>query len=95
MKIKYEQTFFDRLNRQLTFIAKDKKSASIKLRNEIKTEIEALKDMPYRCRQSIFFEQDNIRDLVVRGYVVTYRINENTIEVFGLTKYQSKPIEFG
>ncbi len=93
MKIKYEQTFFERLNRQLAYISQDKKSAAVKLRNEIKSQIETLKIMPYRCRQSIYFENENIRDLIVYGYVITYRIAHGTIEVFGLTKYQQNPTD--
>jgi hypothetical protein len=49
--------------------------------------------MPYKCRQSIYFEDENIRDLVVYGYVITYRIKVDTIEIFGFTKYQQNPTD--
>ena len=93
MHISYLQTFTDRFNRQLEYIAKDNKTAAIKFRNELKNTIETIRDMPMRCRKSIFFEDESIRDLVFKGYVVTYRINKDTIEVFGFTKYQENPTD--
>ncbi len=49
--------------------------------------------MPFKNRQSIYFNDDNIRDHSFKGYVIIYRINEeqNQIEVFGFIKYTNKP----
>jgi hypothetical protein len=49
--------------------------------------------MPFRCRKSIFFKDEAIRDLVFRGYVVTYRVLYSELEVFGFTKYQKNPMD--
>ncbi|MCB9203139.1 MAG: hypothetical protein H6604_08855 [Flavobacteriales bacterium] len=48
--------------------------------------------MPFKCRKSIFFEDEYIRDLIIKGYIVVYRINESDdiIEVFGLHKWQNE-----
>ena len=32
--------------------------------------------MPYGNRKSIFFDRDNIRDLVYKGYVIVYKIDD-------------------
>ena len=44
--------------------------------------------MPLKSRKSIFFEKDEIRDLIFKGYIIVYRINydDDSIEVFGFTK---------
>ena len=49
--------------------------------------------MPYSNRKSVFFDNKEIRDLIFKGYVIVYRINkkEETIEVFGFTKYENDP----
>lgn len=49
--------------------------------------------MPYKNRKSIFFDRNDIRDLIYKGYIVTYKINqnENSIEVFGFTKFENNP----
>ena len=51
--------------------------------------------MPYACRRSIFFERDDIRDLVFKGYVIVYKVDdsEKVVTVFGFSKYKNKPFE--
>jgi len=93
MHIAYLPTFKDRFNRQLEYIAKDNKTAAANFRNELKNLIDSLKNMPMRCRKSIFFDNENIRDLIFKGYVITYRISNDKLEVFGFTKYQETLID--
>jgi len=49
--------------------------------------------MPFRHRKSIFFDREDIRDLVFKGYLIVYKVNQEVeeIEVFGFTKYQEDP----
>ena len=49
--------------------------------------------MPYMHRKSQFFDREDIRDLIYKGYVVVYKVNEKNdiIEVFGLIKYEDAP----
>jgi hypothetical protein len=51
--------------------------------------------MHYAYRQSIFFDRADIRDLIFKGYVIVFKINEDKqiIEVFGFSKWQDKPFE--
>lgn len=56
MRILYLQTFKDRFNRQLEYIAKDNKTTAIKFRNDLKNIIDGVRDMPMRCRRSIFLK---------------------------------------
>lgn len=92
MKIKFLKGFSLKLEGQIHYIAKDKPQAARKFKNDLLNRIKELDTMPYKYKQSIYFEDMNIRDLVFKGYVVVYRINEtqNTIEVFGFIKYQEK-----
>jgi len=49
--------------------------------------------MPYSNRKSMFFNDGNIRDLVFKGYVIVYKIDEQKedIVVFGFNKYKQNP----
>lgn len=52
-----------------------------------------LKDLskyPYKNRRSIYFENENIRDLIFKGYTIVYLVktDNKVIEVFGLIKYR-------
>ena len=93
MRIRYKESFKNRLNRQLQYIAKNSPANAKKFRGALKHSIESLRENPYKCRQSIYFEDSTIRDLVFKGYVVVYKIRDESIDVFGLTKYQATPVD--
>lgn len=90
MKIEVTSHFKSKLRNQLEFIALDKKGAARKFNKTVFEKIRKLAKYPKQNRKSIFFENDNIRDLVVHGYVIVYEIlpNENKIVVFGFYKWQ-------
>lgn len=88
MKIIYKESFQIRFNRQLLYISKDSASAAREFRDDVRAKIEYLKENPFMCRQSIHFNNPLIRDLIFKGYSITYRVKDEAIEVFGLTKYQ-------
>jgi plasmid stabilization system protein ParE len=93
MKIKILKSFKDKLNNQIEYIARDKPHAARKFKSEILQRIKEIPRMPYKNRKSIFFSRNDIRDLIYKGYTVVYKINkkENSIEVFGFTKFQNNP----
>ena len=95
MKIKVLKSFRDKLNSQIEFIARDKPGAARKFKSEILRKIMEIPHMPLKNRKSIFFEKDEIRDLIHKGYIIVYRINfkENCIEVFGFTKFEENPFK--
>ncbi len=93
MRIKISRSFRDRLNDQVDYIAGDKPAAARKFKSEIMSRIRQIPQMPYKHRKSIFFDREDIRDLIYKGYVVVYKINETdkVIEVFGFSRYQEYP----
>ncbi|RKY53635.1 MAG: type II toxin-antitoxin system RelE/ParE family toxin [Candidatus Neomarinimicrobiota bacterium] len=93
MKIVYLESFQTRLNRQLSYIAYDSPVNAKRFRDGLKKAIHKIKKYPYSNRRSIFFDNDDIRDLVYKGYIIVYRITEKHIEVFGFTKNQLKAID--
>ena len=95
MKVKISNSFKEKLNDQVEFIAKDKPSAARKFKSEIIQRIREIPQMPFINRKSIFFNRDDIRDLIYKGYIIIYKINEREkiIEVFGFTKYEEYPFK--
>ena len=91
MKIKITKSFSNKLNKQVDYIAKDKPAAARKFKNDVLREIKGIPNMPYRHRKSIFFENNDIREFIFKGYIIVYRINKlkNQIEFFGFTKYET------
>lgn len=49
--------------------------------------------MPFACRKSIFFNREDIRDLIFKGYIIVYKVDKDKglITVFGFSKYKDEP----
>ena len=92
MDIKILESFSEKLNSQIKYIARDKPIAARKFKQGVIEAIKAIPKMPYKNRKSIYFENDEIRDLIFKGYKIVYRINKSTncIEVFGFVNFQNK-----
>ena len=76
--------FFKSQLRDISFnIAKDKISASKLFRKELNITIDNLVNSPYKFKQSIYYENKDIRDMTFNGYSIIYRINneKDLIEV--------------
>ena len=93
MKIVFKESFLSRLEKQVDYIAQDSPARARKFKNELLSRIKEIPDNPYRYRRSIYFNENNIRDMIFKGYTVVFRIKENRIEVFGFVKYQSSPTD--
>lgn len=92
MKIEVTEQFKNKLKRQILYIASDKPLAAKKLNRLIFKKIKEISNYPKINRKSIFFEDENIRDLVIKGYLIVYEIllDENKIVVFGFYKWEEK-----
>jgi plasmid stabilization system protein ParE len=92
MKIILKETFINRLENQIEFIAQNNPANARKFKNELFNLIKAIPSNPRKHRKSIWYDDVDIRDLIFKGYTVVFRINNNTIEIFGFVKYQHSPI---
>lgn len=93
MKILFKESFLKRLENQIEYISLDSPKRARKFKNDLLDRIKEIPDNPYKYRKSIYFENQNIRDLIFKGYTVVFRINENQIEIFGFVKYQKNPTD--
>jgi len=76
----------------MKYISLDSKNRAVSFKNEIDKQINSLVDMPYKCRKSIYFNDESIRDLIYKGYTIVYKIDElkKTITVIGMKKSQNE-----
>nr|WP_322624007.1 type II toxin-antitoxin system RelE/ParE family toxin [uncultured Flavobacterium sp.] len=93
MKITLSGKFLNKLQNQLDYISEDKPKAAQKFKKDIFTEIRQIVKMPYKHRVSIHFNDNNVREVSFKGYLVIYKIKPelNEIEVFGFIKYTLNP----
>ena len=95
MKVEITKSFSSKLKKQVELIAIDKPFAARQFKNDVLREIKSLPKLPYKGRKSIFFEREDIREIVFKGYLIVYKVNksEKAIEVFGFTKWENDPFD--
>lgn len=86
MKIIESDEYKARLREVTNYIKKDKKSAAVNFAKELRKNIRYLNNYPYKYRKSIYFNDENIRDMIFKGYTITYEINiqSDTIEILDI-----------
>lgn len=92
MKIIFKESFINRLENQVEYIARDSPARARKFNKELFARIRQIPLNPYQYRKSIYFDNIQIRDLIFKGYTIVFRINTKTIEVFGFVKFQDSPV---
>jgi plasmid stabilization system protein ParE len=92
MQIIYKKTFEKQLLNILKYIAKDKINASINFANELEKLIFLIPDNPLKYKSSIYFQNENVRDMTYKGYTIVYKVSfqKSTIEVLRIFN-QNKP----
>jgi len=90
MEIIRSEKYKESLKTILETIAKDSVNRAIDFKVFLDEKINDLDFMPYKFKQSIYFNRKDIRDLVFKGYTIPYKIDEvkNQIVVIGINKYQ-------
>ncbi len=89
MQIIQTYRFLLDLEKIADFISLDSiKQANLFLDN-LEKSIENIPFMPYKNRKSLSFDNENIRDLIFKGYVIPYLIDENKNEIVILGIYKN------
>ena len=74
MQISRSERYKNNLFQILEYIARDKISASENFRDELDDIIDNLSNSPYKYRKSKYFDDENIRDMIYKGYTIVYKI---------------------
>lgn len=90
MKISFEAKFIEKLNDQVRYISKDKPEATRKFKSDLIKNLRKDLKKPYLFKKSIYFDDENIRDYVFKGYTSVYKIDVNQafIIVLGFIKHK-------
>lgn len=94
MQIIRDISYLQKLQSIMEFIAQDSVNQAIKFQVELDEIIDDISNMPFKYRKSIYFNDNNIRDLIYKGYVIPYKIDtaKNQIIIIGINKYMEKLI---
>jgi len=95
MKINRSPRYKKDLFQILDYIAQDKLIASENFLNELDKLINNLPNFPFKFRKSEYFDDENIRDMVYKGYTIIYKVNEakNTIDIVRIFHKNKPPLK--
>lgn len=88
MKLKIEDSFSQKLDRQVDFIAGDKPEAAKKIKAGLIRCLKKIPKNPWINRKSYYFDDVRIRDYIFKGYTIIYKIEDSAISVFGFLKWE-------
>lgn len=85
VKIVKRKRYHDNLRAILRFIALDNPDAARRLKREVNAKIDTLPGMPLKYRRSIYYDDNRVRDLIHKGYVIPYLVDESREKIVILT----------
>lgn len=97
IKVFYSKLASEQLYAIKEYIASDSKLVAIKFLQRIKDKIEILATYPYLGKINESFGIQSIRDFVVFGYKIIYKIDEEKIIILAIYKYvdfDEKSVDF-
>ena len=86
MKIILSPRYSYEIGQIAKFIALDSKARANAFVDGVERACYGVADMPYKCRKSLNFNDESVRDLVFKGYVIPYRIESDKIRILGIYK---------
>ena len=88
MKIKYAPIFSKDVDNIINFIALDSVERALGFYNDLMAEIQKVGYMPYSFRKNLILHDESVRDLIFKGYVIPFRIDEKnqTIKILSIFK---------
>ena len=91
MKIKLTIEFNYDLNDIVDFISKDKPLAVRKFKIDLIKKLNSDLLNPFQFKKSIYFEDENIRDYVFKGYKVVFKVDIEleTVSVVAILKHKN------
>jgi mRNA-degrading endonuclease RelE of RelBE toxin-antitoxin system len=90
MIISISTEFRKLLKEQVRYIYKDKLRAALKFRKDLLKNIKKDLEQPFHFKKSRYFDNENIRDYVFKGYVTVYEVDkeQEIVSVFGFIKHK-------
>lgn len=92
MRIVKDDTFSYSLDMILDYIAKDGLNYALKFNKNLEKSIKNIPNFPYKARKSFYYDADNIRDFIFKGYTIPYIIDndKNQIVILDIFKWINK-----
>jgi len=76
----------------MSFIAKDSKNRALNFKSQLDNKINNLVNFPYKFKESRNHTDENVRDMIFKGYTITYLVEDekNRISILDIYKWVDK-----
>jgi len=75
MQIIRDSSYLSSLEYVLDFIASDSLNKALIFLDKLDDKIDNLPYMPYKYRKSLYYNNENVRDMIFKGYTLPYMID--------------------
>ena len=75
MQIIRDSSYLSSLEYVLDFIASDSLNKALIFLDKLEDKIDNLPYMPYKYRKSLYYNNENVRDMIFKGYTLPYMID--------------------
>jgi len=72
----------------LSFIAKDSRNRALNFKSQLDNKINNLVNFPYKFQQSKNHFDENVRDMIFKGYTITYMVEDEKERISILDIYK-------
>jgi mRNA-degrading endonuclease RelE of RelBE toxin-antitoxin system len=92
LQITEKNSFTETLDNILKYIAEDSLNRAFDFNDQLEEKIDNIPYMPYKYRKSIYHNNENIRDMIFKGYTISYLIDKenNRIILLDIIKWINK-----
>lgn len=89
-----DNRYIENLQNLLDNIAKDSITRANKFRINLDKKINNLPNMPFKYRQSNYYKDNKVRDLIFKGYTIPYLVDKEKqlIVVLDIFKYSYRKV---
>jgi plasmid stabilization system protein ParE len=95
MQIIRDEFYLSKLDEIIDYLASNSVVNALSFLDKLDRKIENLTTMPFKFRQSYYYKDEKIRDLIFKGYTIPYLIDneEKVIVILDIFKYSyRKPL---
>jgi hypothetical protein len=97
MQIIRDKFYLQELDNILDYKAKYSLNSALNFLSNLDSKINNLLNMPYKFRQSYYYNNKSVRDLIFKGYTIPYMIDDtkNLIIILDIFKWKYRPLQKG
>jgi toxin ParE1/3/4 len=94
MQIIRDEFYLSKLDEIIDYMAQNSVEATLRFLNKLDAKIDNLANMPFKFRQSSYYEDKSIRDLIFKGYTIPYvvDIEKELIVILDIFKYSYRKV---